>query len=167
MEKVFGFVVLVVSCFLSCASFAQIEETTTYGTPINYEPLSFGDWNYMVNGISAGAASQTAGSEYSNYRADLAKKKYCAQLKADRDTCRLDVLSINAGAVSQCTTAKSYTTTGQIGADGKIINGNVAVTYTFDNKDDCYRVTDAYKDAALASCDAIFSNKKVQSGFCY
>lgn len=139
------------------------------GTRVTYDYLPFGEWSKQQTELIGGGHAQVVGSEYSNYRAKLAKGAYCAKITADRYNCRENVLTINAAGVSQCTKALSYTTTAQIGADGKLVNGNVAITHTFDNKDDCYRVTDAYKDAALAGCDATLANLKAQTakqGFC-
>jgi|GEM_PF-6480429 len=76
MEKILGKSVFLVSCFLSCFTFAQIPTMEVTGT--RPEPLSFSDWNYVTHGVlNGGAASQVAGSEYSNYRADFAKRAYC------------------------------------------------------------------------------------------
>lgn len=169
MEKIKSRLVIAAAIFCSPAVFAATEEVHVYGTPITYDYMPFDEWSRQPKEITGGGHAQIMGSQYSQYRAKLAKNAYCAQITADNFNCKKDVQAINAAAVSQCTQAKSYTTTAQIGADGKIVNGGVAVTYTFDNKDDCYRVTDAYKDAALADCDATLANKKVQTakqGFC-
>jgi hypothetical protein len=78
MENILRNTVFFLCTFLSCASFAEVEETFTYGTQTSTEPLSFDAWNHMVYGVfPGGAASQVAGSEYSNYRADFEKRKYC------------------------------------------------------------------------------------------
>ncbi len=169
MEKITHRLIFAIAIFCSSTAFAEVEEVHVYGTKVTYEYMPFDKWVKQEMSLVGGAHAQVTGSAYSNYRAGLAKNAYCAQIKADRVRCRENVLTMNAGAVEQCTQLKSFTTTMQIGADGKIVNGNVAVTITFDNKDDCYRVTDAYKDAALASCDATLADLKVQTakqGFC-
>lgn len=88
MEKTLGKAVLVVGCFFSCATFADVEETPpTIGVRNTYEPLNFFDWHFSEYGTYAGgAASQTAGSAYSNYRAAEAKKKARAECNAKADT---------------------------------------------------------------------------------
>ena len=73
-----GLTVFLTASLLSCIAFADVEETFTYGTKTSTGPLSFGDWykEWLLLG-GAGAHAQVAGSEYSNYRADIEKRKYC------------------------------------------------------------------------------------------
>ena len=83
MENILRNTVFFLCACLSCTSFAEVEETFTYGTQTSTEPLSFDAWNHMVYGVfPGGAASQVAGSEYSNYRADFEKRKYCSANKS-------------------------------------------------------------------------------------
>jgi hypothetical protein len=78
MEKVLGLIVFLTGSLLSCIAFADVEETFTYGSKTSTGPLNFGDWHkeWLLLG-GAGAHAQVAGSEYSNYRADIEKQKYC------------------------------------------------------------------------------------------
>lgn len=170
MEKITHRLIFAIAIFCSSTAFAEVEEVHVYGTKVTYEYMPFDKWSKQEMALVGGAHAQVTGSAYSNYRADLAKKAYCSKIHADKDRCDSNVLEVHAAGTQQCTQAKSYTTTAQIGADGKIVNGGASVTFTFDNKDDCYRVTDAYRNAALADCKATLSEKKAQAAkfhFCY
>lgn len=107
MENILRNAVFLLCTFLSCASFAEVEETFTYGTKTSTGPLSFGDWHkeWLLLG-GAGAHAQVAGSEYSNYRADIEKKKYCsankASIKERHDRCLTEVTVKWSTAAGQC-----------------------------------------------------------------
>jgi hypothetical protein len=122
MEKALGLTVFLASSLLPCIAFADVEETFTYGSQTTSEPLSFKDWNYVTHGVlNGGAASQVAGSEYSNYRAAEAKKKAREECKAKEATRNHKALEVKCECIerheysavaqrTQCTTVVQATT---------------------------------------------------------
>lgn len=106
MEKVLGLTVFLASSLLPCIAFADVEETFTYGSKTTTEPLSFNDWYSEWRALGGGGHAQVAGSEYSNYRADIEKQKYCkanrASIKERHDTCLTEITVKWSTAAGQC-----------------------------------------------------------------
>ncbi len=175
MEKLLRLVVLLVCFPLSSVAFG-LEETHTYGTKTSDEPLSFSDWNYVTHGVlQGGAASQVAGSEYSNYRAAEAKKEAKRQCKvaavSQLQNCIRDKESLHRRDSAWCSGAKwvggAIGLAGGLayyegeGAGAVLLGGAGLVVYQMG--DDCQTDVDRVFNVNLASCSA---NKDLQDIKC-
>jgi len=140
------------------------------GTRVTYDYLPFGEWSKQQTELIGGGHAQVVGSEYSNYRAKLAKGAYCAQIHRDNKQCIVNVEGAHTDLVQQCiSTRTNYTVTAELGASALILNGSASVTIEASNKSDCIELSHAYRDLAVAKCDLKLADIKVQTakqGFC-
>lgn len=177
MEKTLGKAVFFVGCFLSCTAFAEVEETPpTVGIRNTYEPLNFQDWHFSEYGTYAGgAASQTAGSAYSNYRAAEAKKEAKRQCKVaavdQQKSCNDSKFLMHRLDSNLCSGAKwvggalgvagGWAAFEGEGAGSVLLAGAGMAIYQMG--DDCQTDMDRVLDVNLASCA---TNKDLQDIKC-
>ena len=160
MEKLLRLVVLLV-CFPLCSVAFGLEETHTYGTKTSDEPLSFSDWNYVTHGVlPGGAASQVAGSEYSNYRAAEAKKKA-------REDCKAKEASRNHAALvtrNDCVDRNSYGADYEKSQCPNVVQNTVessikgaTVTQVSTPRDTCRQEIDDRLKTSISRCESDYT----------